>query len=73
MKALTVYGKFINIMHKLNMRARSLSLTSICLHKDNLCFSIFSTAVRPAVSGFAPLSTANREHTGWLKDRGLNT
>ena len=32
---------------------------------------IFSTAVRPAVSGFVPSSAANREYTGWLKDRVL--
>ena len=32
---------------------------------------ILSIAVRPAVSGFIPLSAANREYTGWLKDRVL--
>ena len=32
---------------------------------------IFSIAVRPTVSGFVPLPAANREYTGWLKDRVL--
>ena len=30
---------------------------------------ILSIYVRPTVSGFVPLSAANREYTGWLKDR----
>ena len=32
---------------------------------------IFSIAVQPAFSGFVTLSAANRECTGWLKDRVL--
>ena len=32
---------------------------------------LFSIAVQPVVSGFFPLSAANREYTGWLKDRVL--
>ena len=35
------------------------------------CKYIYSIAVRLAVSGFVPLSAANREYTGWLKDRVL--
>ena len=34
------------------------------------CKSMYnSIALRPAVSWFVPLSAANREYTGWLKDR----
>ena len=32
---------------------------------------IFSIAVWPAVSAFVPLSVANRQYTGWLKDSVL--
>ena len=38
-------------------------------HKKNVY--IFAIAVRPAVSGLVALSAANRECTGWLKDRVL--
>ena len=30
---------------------------------------ILSIALRPALSVFVPLSAANREYTGWLKDK----
>ena len=33
--------------------------------------TVFSIAVQPAISGFVTSSSANREYTGWLKDKVL--